>query len=164
MYPWGGQEYKAGFANVNQTEKTVGSNNLQQTLAVGMYPQGASPFGVEEMSGNVWGVLPEQVLQSQRPGFGAETDLRAAGAGRVMVHQHRRLVLWRPGATSLTTTTSSTGVSGWSWRRPHSSNLCGSDLWTVLQRIQGRNGFNPAVNGEDLATELAKSAVSLHPL
>ena len=32
----------------------VGSHYLQKTTAVGMYPQGASPFGVLDMSGNVW--------------------------------------------------------------------------------------------------------------
>ncbi len=54
MYPWDGQEYKVGFANVDEIEKKVGASYLQQTSAVGMYPHGASIFGVEEMSGNVW--------------------------------------------------------------------------------------------------------------
>lgn len=54
MYPWGGQEYRVGYANVDETQKRVGPTHLQQTSAVGMHTQGASPFGVEEMSGNVW--------------------------------------------------------------------------------------------------------------
>ncbi len=54
MYPWGGQEYKIGYANVDETEDKTGPHNLQETSAVGMYPHAASPFGVEEMSGNVW--------------------------------------------------------------------------------------------------------------
>jgi formylglycine-generating enzyme required for sulfatase activity len=31
-----------------------GPNNLSQTSAVGLYPQGGSPCGVQDMSGNVW--------------------------------------------------------------------------------------------------------------
>ncbi|MFO7634071.1 MAG: SUMF1/EgtB/PvdO family nonheme iron enzyme, partial [Caldilinea sp.] len=56
LYPWGRQEYKSGYANVDETEGKVGSHYLQQSSPVGIYPQGASPFGVEEMSGNVWEV------------------------------------------------------------------------------------------------------------
>ena len=52
-YPWG-PEYEAGRANVNETRNKDGPNYLEQTSAVGMYPHGASPFGVQEMSGNVW--------------------------------------------------------------------------------------------------------------
>ncbi len=80
MYPWGGQEYKAGFANVNQTEKTVGSNNLQQTSAVGMYPQGASPFGAEEMSGNVWEYCLNKYYNPKDLDLGG-TDWRAVRGG-----------------------------------------------------------------------------------
>lgn len=54
LYPWGGQKYREGYANVNETEKKDGPHYLQQTSAVGMYPQGASPFGVLDLSGNVW--------------------------------------------------------------------------------------------------------------
>ncbi|MBE2240444.1 MAG: SUMF1/EgtB/PvdO family nonheme iron enzyme, partial [Caldilineaceae bacterium] len=54
MYPWGGQEYQVGYANVDETEDKTGPHNLRQTSAVGMYPHAASPFGVEELSGNVW--------------------------------------------------------------------------------------------------------------
>ena len=54
LYPWGGQEYRGGFANVDETKDNNGPHNLQETSPVGMYPHAASPFGVEEMSGNVW--------------------------------------------------------------------------------------------------------------
>ncbi|MFV2055991.1 MAG: formylglycine-generating enzyme family protein [Thiohalomonadales bacterium] len=49
-YPWG--NYLAGYANVN--EKSQGGDYLKQTTAVGMYPHGTSPYGVEDMAGNVW--------------------------------------------------------------------------------------------------------------
>ena len=54
MHPWGGQEYKIGYANVDETEDKTGPHNLKETSPVGMYPHAASPFGVEEMSGTVW--------------------------------------------------------------------------------------------------------------
>jgi len=52
-YPWG-NEYISGYANIDETENKKGSWYLQQTTAVGMYPHGESPFGVQDMCGNVW--------------------------------------------------------------------------------------------------------------
>jgi formylglycine-generating enzyme required for sulfatase activity len=51
-YPWG-DGYRAGHANVNEGN-IEGSHYLGQTTAVGLYPQGASPYGVLDLSGNVW--------------------------------------------------------------------------------------------------------------
>lgn len=48
MYPYG-NEFDAAKGNTWE-----GGNRIGQTNAVGLYPQGASPYGVEEMSGNVW--------------------------------------------------------------------------------------------------------------
>ncbi|MBN2472460.1 MAG: SUMF1/EgtB/PvdO family nonheme iron enzyme, partial [Anaerolineae bacterium] len=45
-YPYG-NEYDPMKANTDDT-------GLQQTSAVGMFPDGASPYGVLDMSGNVW--------------------------------------------------------------------------------------------------------------
>jgi formylglycine-generating enzyme required for sulfatase activity len=52
-YPWG-NDYISGYANIDETFNDVGSYYVRQTTAVGMYPQGASPYGVMDMSGNVW--------------------------------------------------------------------------------------------------------------
>ncbi|WGZ96418.1 MAG: SUMF1/EgtB/PvdO family nonheme iron enzyme [Candidatus Thiothrix putei] len=52
-YPWG-NGYKTGYANINETLDKVGEYNLQETSAVGIYPQGQSPYGLMDMSGNVW--------------------------------------------------------------------------------------------------------------
>lgn len=52
QYPWG-TEYQVGYANINETYN-AGPHYLQKTSAVGMYPHGASPYGVLDMSGNVW--------------------------------------------------------------------------------------------------------------
>lgn len=51
IYPWG-RAYKAGFANVDESQ--FSAEYIGQTTAVGMYPQGATPEGILDMSGNVW--------------------------------------------------------------------------------------------------------------
>ena len=45
-YPYKGK-FDAEKANISETE-------IKQTSAVGVFPQGASPYGVLDMSGNVW--------------------------------------------------------------------------------------------------------------
>jgi formylglycine-generating enzyme required for sulfatase activity len=52
-YPWG-NDYISGYANIDETFSEVGDYTLQQTTAVGIYPQGRSPYGVMDMAGNVW--------------------------------------------------------------------------------------------------------------
>ncbi|MFI0609358.1 MAG: formylglycine-generating enzyme family protein [Anaerolineae bacterium] len=52
-YPWG-NGYKAGFANVDEREGATGTASRGQTTAVGSYPQDASPYGAQDMAGNVW--------------------------------------------------------------------------------------------------------------
>ncbi len=53
LYPWG-NEYISGYANINETIWNAGPYDLGSTCAVGLYPQGISPYGVHDMSGNVW--------------------------------------------------------------------------------------------------------------
>lgn len=52
-YPWGNR-YESGLANVNEKVTEAGEWYLEETTAVGMYPQGASSEGVCDLSGNVW--------------------------------------------------------------------------------------------------------------
>ncbi|MCP4934076.1 MAG: SUMF1/EgtB/PvdO family nonheme iron enzyme [bacterium] len=52
-YPWG-NEYRSGYANIDETLSKAGEWNLGQTTAVGIYPQGQSPYGVMDMVGNIW--------------------------------------------------------------------------------------------------------------
>jgi formylglycine-generating enzyme required for sulfatase activity len=39
---------------VNETQGSLGPHNLQQTSAVGLYPQRESPYGILDLSSNVW--------------------------------------------------------------------------------------------------------------
>ncbi len=48
LYPYG-NDFDAAKGNTGEDESDIG-----QTSAVGIFPNGASPYGVEEMSGNVW--------------------------------------------------------------------------------------------------------------
>ena len=45
-YPWG-EDFAGTFANVKETA-------LRDTTAAGSFPSGASPYGAEDMGGNVW--------------------------------------------------------------------------------------------------------------
>jgi formylglycine-generating enzyme required for sulfatase activity len=51
-YPWG-VGYRTGYANVDEKNMKAGPSNLKQITAVGLYPQGASPYGIMDMAGNV---------------------------------------------------------------------------------------------------------------
>jgi formylglycine-generating enzyme required for sulfatase activity len=53
QYPWG-KEFLKGYANIDERRIRGGDFSLQQTTPVDRYPQGASPFGVLDMAGNVW--------------------------------------------------------------------------------------------------------------
>ena len=46
IYPYG-NEFDANKSNTHET-------GIGQTSAVGIFPQGASPYGVQDMSGNIW--------------------------------------------------------------------------------------------------------------
>jgi len=66
IYPWG-NEFVNGYANIDEThgDRNIGSHYLQQTTAVGIYPQGASPDWLLDMSGNVWEwTLPENLYRN----------------------------------------------------------------------------------------------------
>ncbi len=52
VYPWG-NGYLPGFANVDETAGYP-PWNPPQTTAVGLYPHGASAYGVEDLCGTVW--------------------------------------------------------------------------------------------------------------
>lgn len=51
-YPWG-NGYREGYANIDEKFGMGGPNSLETTTAVGIYPQGESPYHVLDLSGNV---------------------------------------------------------------------------------------------------------------
>jgi formylglycine-generating enzyme required for sulfatase activity len=46
LYPWG-NDFESGRANLKES-------GIRGTVAVGSFPGGASPYGVEDLAGNVW--------------------------------------------------------------------------------------------------------------
>ncbi len=50
-FPWG-EKYINGCANVDESFED--GDDLKETTSVGLYPQGASPYGMMDMTGNVW--------------------------------------------------------------------------------------------------------------
>ncbi len=73
LYPYEG-EFDPKRSNVYET-------GIGQTSAVGIFPNGASPYGVEEMSGNVW----EWCLSNySKPKFDAAKENLRTGDNRVL--------------------------------------------------------------------------------
>jgi formylglycine-generating enzyme required for sulfatase activity len=54
IYPWG-YDYIKGYANIDEVDTPTRNNSsLKRTKRVANHPQGASPYGILDMSGNVW--------------------------------------------------------------------------------------------------------------
>ena len=89
-FPWGeetGRGTLANYADANTTfawrDGTV-DDGFAETSPVGAYPAGASPFGVEELAGNVW----EWCLDSFEPYKGGErANPRSAKAGAQRIYR-----------------------------------------------------------------------------
>ena len=88
LYPWG-DEFDPNRANTAET-------GIGTTSAVGIFPGGASPYGVLDMSGNVWEwcatrwqdryPLPREDEWSEA--YLSGTDLRVLRGGAFVSNQH----------------------------------------------------------------------------
>jgi hypothetical protein len=97
-YPWGAK-YRSGFANVDETgEPKKGPWYLKQTTAVGVYPHGRSPYGVEDLAGTVW----EWCLNKRDDLDAIAADnsgaARALRGGSWLVRQTLTLTIFRGGS------------------------------------------------------------------
>ena len=74
-----------GYANIADTFDQVGPHYLGKTTAVGIYPQGVSPYGVADLSGNVseW-CLNE--YESGRTDLGSRADRVLRGGSWIGAH------------------------------------------------------------------------------
>ena len=70
-YPWGNQ-FRAGYCNLQEQHA---SN--QRKLRGGSFPQGASPYGCQDMCGNVWEWVRD--VQTDTGWFGGKTDRNPRG-------------------------------------------------------------------------------------
>lgn len=91
VYPWG-NSYERGYANCDDARVFPDYSGLDEPVAVGLYPQGASDYGVMDLSGNAWEwcmnkfEFPEDVevdksgdYRSIRGGCWSRTPVMAAG-------------------------------------------------------------------------------------
>ncbi len=53
QYPRDGDKYKSGYPTIDETLTTARAAYLKRTTAVGMYPQGVSPYGIADLSNNL---------------------------------------------------------------------------------------------------------------
>ena len=71
VYPWGNDEASCTYAHMVGEDKGCG---LNATAPVGSYPAGASPYGVQDMSGNAW----EWVADTWREDYQGATSTSSA--------------------------------------------------------------------------------------
>jgi formylglycine-generating enzyme required for sulfatase activity len=87
VYPWG-NEYMTGYANISEAGE--GARNLGRTSAVGIYPEGASPEGVLDLSGNVWEWCLNEYEKPKRTGRGGTESRVLRGGSWILIHGNAR--------------------------------------------------------------------------
>src|SRR5262249_51200043 len=117
-YPWG-NEPDPNRANYDET-------GINTTSAVGGFPHGASPYGVEELSGNIWewtrSLEGDYPYPARRAARAKREDLQAAeDASRVL--------------------------RGGAFWRDHRNVRCAYRVWFVARDFFNYIGFRVAVAG-----------------
>ena len=90
-YPWG-DDYIPGYANIDETWQEEGPYYIRQTTAVGMYPQGASPYGVLDLSGNVWCWCLNEYDNPENTGLGGDAARVLRGGSWLLLRNFARSV------------------------------------------------------------------------
>ena len=94
----------------------AGPHNLGQTSAVGIYPQGASPEGVLDLSGNVWEWCLNEYDNPERVGSEG-SEPRVVRGGSWHSYRDYARAAYRFNSATRTSATSTAG-SGWCVRPP----------------------------------------------
>jgi formylglycine-generating enzyme required for sulfatase activity len=113
-YPWGNYEHRGDLANFADRNTVFAWSDREiddgypESSPVGAFPLGASPFGIEDMAGNVW----EWCLDYFQPYRGvAKVDPRGPTAGAKRV---QRGGSWKSRFNSLRATTRTSNVPNYS--------------------------------------------------
>jgi formylglycine-generating enzyme required for sulfatase activity len=113
-YPWGNHEHRGDLANFADRNTVFAWSDREiddgypESSPVGAFPFGASPFGIEDLAGNVW----EWCLDFFEPYRGmAKVNPRGPTSGAKRVHRGGS---WKSRFNSLRATTRSSNVPNYS--------------------------------------------------
>lgn len=113
-YPWGNYDGRGDLANFADRNTAFAWSDHEidcgyaESSPVGAFPLGASPFGVEDMAGNVWEWCLDY-YELYRPG--PKVNPRGPTAGTKRVHRGGS---WKSRFSSLRTTVRSSNIPGFS--------------------------------------------------
>jgi len=113
-FPWGNYDGRGDLANFADRNTVFAWSDREiddgypESSPVGAFPLGASPFGIEDMAGNVWEWCLDY-YELYRPG--PKTNPRGSTAGSKRVHRGGS---WKSRFSSLRTTARSSNVPGFS--------------------------------------------------
>jgi formylglycine-generating enzyme required for sulfatase activity len=113
-FPWGNYEGRGDLANFADRNTVFAwsdrdiDDGYPESSPVGAFPLGASPFGIEDMAGNVWEWCLDY-YELYRPG--PKVNPRGSSAGTKRVHRGGS---WKSRFSSLRTTVRSSNVPGFS--------------------------------------------------
>ena len=113
-YPWGNHDRRGDLANFADKNTVFAWSDREiddgypESSPVGAFPLGASPFGIEDMAGNVWEWCLDY-YDLYRPG--PKTNPRGPATGTKRVHRGGS---WKSRFSSLRTTVRGSNVPGFS--------------------------------------------------